>query len=141
SIHNLRERIRLFAGADSTVLIVGESGAGKEMIARAIHAHSARRDGPFVALNCGAIPSEIIESELFGHLKGSFTSADRDRAGHFELANGGTLFLDEIGTMRLDHQVRLLRVLQDRLVTPVGSTRPIPIDVRVIAATNAVPGV
>jgi len=134
---NLKERIRLFAGVDSTVLIAGESGSGKELIARAVHAASARRSGPFVTVNCGAIPADIIESELFGHVKGSFTSAERDRAGHFELAEGGTLFLDEIGTMRLDHQVKLLRVLQDRAVTRVGSTTPISVDVRVVAATNA----
>lgn len=136
AMRDLKERIQLFAGAESTVLIEGESGTGKEMVAMALHASSARRDGPFVALNCGAIPSEIVESELFGHLKGSFTSADRDRAGYFELASGGSLFLDEIGTMRLDHQVRLLRVLQDGYVTPVGSTKPVRVDVRVIAATN-----
>ena len=136
-MQTIRERIRLFAGVDSTVLIVGESGTGKELIARAIHAASSRAREPFVAVNCGAIPSEIVESELFGHVKGSFTSADHDRVGHFELANGGTLFLDEIGTMRLDHQVRLLRVLQDHAVTPVGATAPLHVDVRVIAATNA----
>ncbi len=132
----LKDRVRLFAAVDSTVLIVGESGVGKEKIARALHALSARRDGPFVAVNCGAIPSEIIESELFGHIKGAFTGADRDRTGQLPMADRGTLFLDEIATMRLDHQVRLLRVLQDRQVTPVGATVSTPVDVRVVAATN-----
>lgn len=120
------------------VLIQGESGTGKELFARAIHQASTRSGKPFVAVNCGAIPHELVDAELFGHEKGAFTGATSARAGYFESADGGTLFLDEIGELALASQVRLLRVLQEREVTRVGATRPKPIDVRVIAATNCV---
>jgi two-component system nitrogen regulation response regulator NtrX len=118
------------------VLISGESGTGKELIARAIHALSPRRDGPFVETNCAAIPAELIESEMFGHVKGSFTGATADRKGKFELATGGTLFLDEIGDMSLVTQAKLLRVLQDGVVTPVGSAETRKVDVRILSATS-----
>ena len=122
---------------DSTVLITGESGVGKELIVQALHyRHPVRKGGRLVAVHCGAIPENLIESELFGHVRGAFTGADRDKPGRFELARGGTLFLDEIGTMRPDLQVKLLRVLQSRQVTRVGGTAAIPIDVRVVAASN-----
>ncbi len=124
------------ATSDVTVLLEGESGTGKEVAARAIHAESVRHDGPFIAVNCGAIPEGLIESELFGHERGSFTGATSARRGSFEQSDGGTIFLDEIGELRSDLQVRLLRVLQERAVQPVGSTASRPIDVRVIAATN-----
>jgi len=124
------------ATSDVTVLLDGESGTGKEVAARAIHAESIRSDGPFIAVNCGAIPEGLIESELFGHEKGAFTGAVGARRGSFEQADKGTLFLDEIGELRADLQVRLLRVLQERSVQPVGSATARPIDVRVIAATN-----
>ena len=118
------------------VLISGESGTGKELIARAIHALSPRRDRPFVETNCAAIPSELIESEMFGHMKGSFTGATGDRKGKFEAASGGTLFLDEIGDMSLVTQAKLLRVLQEGVVTPVGSSEPRKVDVRILSATS-----
>jgi len=122
---------------DSTVLITGESGVGKELIVQALHyRHPVRKSGRLVAVHCGAIPENLIESELFGHVRGAFTGADRDKPGRFELARGGTLFLDEIGTMRPDLQVKLLRVLQSRQVTRVGGSAAIPIDVRVVAASN-----
>jgi len=121
---------------DSTVLILGDSGTGKELVAKALHSCSERRRGPFIPVNCGAIPRELLESELFGHRKGSFTGAISDRKGRFELANGGTLFLDEIGDMSMDLQVKLLRVLQERIIDPVGSTQSTNIDVRVVAATH-----
>jgi transcriptional regulator with PAS, ATPase and Fis domain len=123
---------------DVPVLIQGESGTGKELFARAIHASSVRRGAPFVAVNCGAIPSELIDSELFGHEKGSFTGANSTRLGHFETADGGTLFLDEIGELPLSSQVRLLRVLQEREITRLGASKSRKIDVRIIAATNRV---
>ncbi len=124
------------AKSEITVLLQGESGTGKEVAARAIHAESSRRTGPFVAVNCGAIPENLIESELFGHEKGSFTGAHQTRIGRFEQAEGGTIFLDEIGELRLDLQVRLLRVLQERKVQRVGSSLARPINIRVLAATN-----
>jgi DNA-binding NtrC family response regulator len=119
-----------------TVLITGESGTGKEVLARYIHSHGERRSGPFVAVNLPAIPTELVESTLFGHEKGSFTGATRQAYGKFELANGGTLFLDEIGELRLDVQSKLLRALQEREIERVGSARPIPVDIRVVCATN-----
>ncbi|WP_404541361.1 sigma-54 dependent transcriptional regulator [Dyella agri] len=128
--------IRQVAPFDSTVLVLGESGTGKEMVARAVHEHSGRRDKPFVAINCGAIPAELLESELFGHEKGAFTGAISARKGRFELAEGGTLFLDEIGDMSLPMQVKLLRVLQERVYERVGGTRTQRCDVRIIAATH-----
>jgi sigma-54 dependent transcriptional regulator, flagellar regulatory protein len=132
----LVQLIRTLAHSSSTVLITGESGTGKELVAQALHQNSPRSKGAFVPINCGAIPRELIESELFGHRKGAFTGALSDRVGRFELAQGGTIFLDEIGDLPLDMQVKLLRVLQERCVEPVGSSKPVPIDVRVIAATH-----
>ncbi|WP_263385326.1 sigma-54-dependent transcriptional regulator [Granulicella arctica] len=124
------------APSRSTVLIQGESGTGKELIAKAIHANSPRRDKPFVPVNTGAVPSELLESTLFGHVKGAFTSAVSSKKGLFEVANGGTLFLDEIGTMGIDMQAKILRVLQDRRFMHLGGTSEIQVDVRIIAATN-----
>ena len=136
AMQRLLNRARRVAPRQIPVLILGESGTGKDLLARAIHAASAVPGGPFVTVNCGAIPSELVESELFGHLKGSFTGAVQDATGYIEAANGGTLFLDEIGELPLAAQVKLLRVLQDKQVTRVGATQPTPVDVRVIAATN-----
>jgi two-component system NtrC family response regulator len=124
------------ASSDATVLITGESGTGKELIAQGVHYNSARADGLFVAVNCAAIPENLIESELFGHVKGSFTGAVRDREGKFELADGGTLFLDEIGDLRIDLQAKILRALQERTIERVGGSRPVELDVRIVAATN-----
>src|SRR6267154_1211220 len=124
------------APTESTVLIQGESGTGKEVIARYLHELSARSEGQFLSLNCGALPESLLESELFGHVKGSFTGAVRDKQGLFAAARGGTFFLDEIGEMSPATQVKLLRVLQEREAIPVGGTEPIPVDVRVVAATN-----
>jgi DNA-binding NtrC family response regulator len=135
----LREVLELVdrvADSDSTVLITGESGTGKELIARAIHFHSRRADRMFVTVNCGAIPEELLESELFGHVRGAFTNAVSHRDGRFAIADNGTLFLDEIGDMSPNLQVKLLRVLQDRTFEPVGSSKPITVNVRVLAATN-----
>jgi len=125
------------ARTEMTVLLMGESGTGKELVARAIHANSARARGPFVTVNMAAIPRDLMESELYGHEKGSFTGAVERRPGKFELANGGTLFLDEIGEMPVELQAKLLRVLQEREVDRVGGTRPLSVDVRIVAATNA----
>jgi DNA-binding NtrC family response regulator len=135
----LREVLRVVRRAgptDATVLITGESGTGKEVVARALHAESRRKGGPFIAINCSALPGELIESELFGHLKGAFTGADRDREGLFEAAHGGTLFLDEVGDLAAPAQAKLLRVLEERQVTRLGGSRSVPVDVRVVAATN-----
>jgi len=136
AIRALLERVEKVGPTDARVLVTGENGTGKELVARALHRLSSRADGPFIEVNCAAIPSELIESELFGHVKGSFTGAYSDRAGKFELAHGGTLFLDEIGDMSAAAQAKVLRVLQEGLVTRVGGERPIRVDVRVIAATN-----
>ncbi len=125
------------AGTDSTVLIRGESGTGKDLIARAIHTASDRARGPFVTINCAALPENLLESELFGYKKGAFTGAVKDKEGLFKVADGGTFFLDEIGNTSLSIQVKLLRVLEDKIITPVGDTVPIKVDVRLIAATNA----
>ncbi len=135
-INAVRSLIRAIARSNSTALILGESGTGKELVARALHDLSDRRDAHFVPVNCAAIPKELIESELFGHRKGAFTGALADRIGRFELAHGGTLFLDEIGDLAMDMQVKLLRVLQERAIDPIGASRPVPIDVRIIAATH-----
>jgi transcriptional regulator with PAS, ATPase and Fis domain len=132
-ILNISQRV---AATDSTVLIMGESGTGKELIARYIHAHSRRVNQPFIAVNCGAIPPDLLESEMFGHEKGAFTGAVGQRMGMFQLANGGTIFLDEIGEMTATLQVKLLRVLQEKEIRPVGSDRTSKVDVRVIAASN-----
>ncbi len=130
---NLAGRV---AASDANVLITGESGTGKELLAKGVHFNSQRANGPFVAVNCAAIPEALIESELFGHVKGSFTGAVRDKEGKFELADGGTLFLDEIGDLRIDLQAKILRALQEREVDRVGGGKPVSVDVRVIAATN-----
>jgi sigma-54 specific flagellar transcriptional regulator A len=136
AIHGLDELMRRVAGYDSTVLIRGESGCGKELVARRIHELSSRARGPFVPVNCGAIPRELLESELFGHEKGAFTGALAARVGRFELADGGTLFLDEIGDMSVDMQVKLLRVLQERVFERVGSVEQRRANVRILAATH-----
>ncbi len=135
-IQQVRRMIEKVADSDATVLILGESGTGKEVVARNIHYHSPRRNRPFVPLNCGAIPSELLESELFGHEKGAFTGAISARQGRFEMAEGGTLFLDEIGDMDMQMQVKLLRVLQERTFERVGSNKTLNADVRIIAATH-----
>ncbi|MCF4100428.1 sigma-54 dependent transcriptional regulator [Gillisia sp. M10.2A] len=134
--HKLNDYIDLVAPTNMSVLIMGESGTGKEQVAKSIHDKSKRRDAPFIAVDCGAIPKEIASSEFFGHLKGSFTGAIQDKTGHFEAANGGTLFLDEIGNLGYDLQVQLLRALQERKIKPVGSNSEIKVDIRVVTATN-----
>lgn len=134
---SLLELVRRVAPSDSTILITGESGTGKELIAQVLHHNSERTRGEFVTVNCAALPDTLLESELFGHRRGSFTGAVRDKDGLFKVASGGTLFLDEIGDMSPALQVKLLRALQEREILPIGATKPIKIDVRVIAATNA----
>lgn len=136
SVRHVRKLIEQVANTDANVLILGESGTGKEVVARNVHYHSVRRDKPFVPINCGAIPADLLESELFGHEKGAFTGAISARQGRFEMAEGGTLFLDEIGDMSLHMQVKLLRVLQERTFERVGSNKTITADVRIIAATH-----
>jgi two-component system, NtrC family, response regulator PilR len=135
-VDRLKQTIRSVATTSSTVLIYGESGTGKELVARAVHACSLRAAAPFVSINCGAFPETLLESELFGYVKGAFTGANTNKAGLFEVADTGTLFLDEIGEMTLPMQVKLLRVLQERCLRPVGGTSEVAVDVRVIAATN-----
>lgn len=135
-VQSVRQLMQQVADKEVSVLITGESGTGKEVVARNLHYHSARRDKPFVPVNCGAIPAELLESELFGHEKGAFTGAITSRVGRFELAEGGTLFLDEIGDMPLNMQVKILRVLQERTFERVGSNRTLSADVRIIAATH-----
>ncbi len=137
SVVQLKKLAGRIAGSDSTVLVRGESGTGKDLIARAIHQHSPRANGPFVTINCAALPENLLESELFGHKKGSFTGAIKDKEGLFKVADGGTFFLDEVGNTSMAIQVKLLRVLEDKRMTPVGETKPIEVDVRLIAATNA----
>ena len=132
----LREQVAMAAPTNGRVLIFGENGTGKELVARSIHSLSRRRAGPFVEVNCAAIPEELIESELFGHFKGAFTGAVSDRRGKFEAADGGTLFLDEIGDMSLKTQAKVLRALQEQIVEPVGGTTSVKVDVRILAATN-----
>lgn len=136
AIEHVREMIRRVAPSDARVLVLGENGTGKELVARWLHLKSARAEAPFVEVNCAAIPAELIESELFGHEKGSFTSAVRQRKGKFELADGGTLFMDEIGDMSLSAQAKVLRALQENKITRVGGDKDIAVDVRVVAATN-----
>jgi two-component system response regulator AtoC len=135
-MQQLFSRMQRIIKTDSTVLILGESGTGKELVAKAIHFNGSRKDKPFVAVNCSAIPENLLESELFGHVKGAFTGAVREKIGKFEAANNGTIFLDEIGTLPMHLQTKLLRVLQEQEVERVGSNRQIKLDVRVISATN-----
>jgi two-component system nitrogen regulation response regulator NtrX len=135
-VGQLQEQIAMAAPTNGRVLIYGENGTGKELVAKSIHALSRRRSGPFIEVNCAAIPEELIESELFGHMKGAFTGATADRRGKFEAADGGTLFLDEIGDMTLKTQAKVLRALQEQIVEPVGGSSSVKVDVRVIAATN-----
>src|SRR5918999_419252 len=136
AMQQLREQVRMAAPTNGRVLIFGENGTGKELVARNIHALSRRRSGPFVEVNCAAIPEELIESELFGHVRGAFTGAVADRRGKFELAHGGTIFLDEIGDMSLKTQAKVLRVLQEQVMFAVGGAKEIRVDARVLAATN-----
>jgi transcriptional regulator with GAF, ATPase, and Fis domain len=136
SMREVFRKLEKVAATDISVLITGETGTGKELVAREVHRRSARADGPFVVINCGAIPENLIESELFGHVKGAFTGAVMDRPGKFHVANGGSLFLDEIGELPLNLQVKLLRVLQERVVMRVGSSKPEKVDIRIVAATN-----
>src|SRR5262247_990248 len=135
-LHQALQQVEVVAPTDATVLVLGETGTGKELIARAIHDASPRRQRPFIKVNCAAIPSSLLESELFGHERGAFTGAVAQRIGRFELADGGTLFLDEVGEIPLELQSKLLRVLQERELERLGGTRTLRIDVRVVAATN-----
>jgi two-component system response regulator PilR (NtrC family) len=135
-IQSLKQKIEQVSRSQAPIFITGESGSGKEVVARAVHSSSARKSQPFIAINCGAIPKELMESELFGHEKGSFTGAHQDKQGLFQAAHGGTLLLDEIADLPLDMQVKLLRVIQEKNVRPVGSQTEIPVDVRVISATH-----
>ncbi|MBN2466918.1 MAG: sigma-54 factor interaction domain-containing protein, partial [Deltaproteobacteria bacterium] len=135
-IRRLLRIIEKVADSDSTVIIHGETGTGKELVARAIHKKSYRRDKPFIPINCGAIPENLLESELFGHVRGAFTGATAHQMGKFELAHGGTLFLDEIGDMSPELQVKLLRVLETREFMRIGGSKPVHVDVRVVAATH-----
>ena len=135
-IKQVLDFVRKVADSDSTVMIQGESGTGKELVARMLHFNSTRKDRPLVPVNCGAIPENLLESELFGHEKGAFTGATHTRMGRFEMANGETIFLHEIGEMSLSLQVKLLRVLQERSFERVGGNRTIQVDVRIVAATN-----
>src|SRR5262249_14166885 len=137
SMRAVRDQILRCAPTPSNVLITGESGTGKELVARSIHAASPRRDGPFVPVNCGAIPEALLESQLFGHVRGAFTSAVHANPGLFAAADGGTLFLDEIVELPFPLQVKLLRVIEERRVWAVGATKPLPVDVRIVASTNA----
>ena len=136
AVRQVLERVERVAPTEARVLVTGENGTGKELVARAIHRLSSRAEGPFIEVNCAAIPSELIESALFGHIKGSFTGAIADRAGKFEQADGGTLFLDEVGDMSLDAQAKVLRALEEGVITRVGGSKAIQVDVRVVAATN-----
>jgi transcriptional regulator with GAF, ATPase, and Fis domain len=136
ALDHIKSMIDKVAPTDARVLITGPNGSGKELVAHALHAQSSRAKGPMIEVNCAAIPSELIESELFGHVKGAFTSAVKDKAGRFESANGGTLFLDEIGDMSLPAQAKVLRALQEQKIQRVGSDKDIKVDVRVLAATN-----
>lgn len=135
-LKQIMAQVRRMAETNATVLVHGESGTGKELIARAIHDNSLRANAPFVAINCGAIPLTLMESELFGHERGAFTDAKEAKAGTFERVDGGTLFLDEVGELPLDAQVKLLRVLEERKITRIGGKKAIPVDVRIVAATN-----
>jgi transcriptional regulator with GAF, ATPase, and Fis domain len=136
AIHEIKEMIEKVAPSDARVLITGGNGSGKELVARSLHDFSGRKKMPFIEVNCAAIPSELIESELFGHEKGAFTSAVKDKKGKFQLASGGTLFLDEIGDMSLSAQAKVLRALQENVIQRVGSEKEIKVDCRVLAATN-----
>jgi transcriptional regulator with GAF, ATPase, and Fis domain len=135
-MQQIKEMIEKVAPTEARVLITGPNGTGKELVAHWLHQKSERSKGPMIEVNCAAIPSELIESELFGHVKGAFTSANKDRAGKFEAANGGTIFLDEVGDMSLSAQAKVLRALQENKVQRVGSDKDIKVDVRVVAATN-----
>jgi two-component system NtrC family response regulator len=136
AMRDVHKRIGMAAASTAPVLVLGETGTGKEVVARALHRYSARAAGPFVAVNCAAIPAELLESELFGHVRGAYTGAVGERPGCFRMADGGVLLLDEIGDMPLDVQAKILRVLQEREVVPLGGSRPIPVDVRIVAATH-----
>jgi transcriptional regulator with PAS, ATPase and Fis domain len=136
SMRSLIRKIRKVAPSEASVLVRGETGSGKELVARALHEMSPRREKPFVAINCAALPADLLESELFGHERGAFTGAVRDNLGHFRQANGGTIFLDEVAELPLAMQAKLLRVTQERTVLPVGSTTPVPVDVRLVSATH-----